>query len=268
MVGPADYHMHTSLCHHAEGHLREYVKVAAESGLTEMGFACHSPMREDFDDWRMSIGDLPRYLEMVAEAQDYGSTCGVTVRLGLEVDYLPGQDKWIEELSEMASWDYFIGSVHYLTDTLVVDHPDHLSQVHAAFTPEQVWERYWKLYVQAIRTGYFDIMAHPDLPKKFGTVPRGDLSHYYRPAIQALKESNTAYEINTAGLRKPIQAMYPAAEFVQLGAQEGILLVISSDAHAPAEVGADFDQAITLAKHAGYEQLAHFEKRSRYLLDF
>ena len=268
MTGLADYHMHTPLCRHATGHPEEYVHAAARIGLGEIGFACHSPMRTAFDDWRMPIEDFPCYLDMVAQARDLGAAHGVVVRLGLEIDYLPGHEPWIEELSQMAPWDYLIGSVHYLTESLAVDDPNHLSQVHATFTPQQVWETYWRLFAQAARTRFFDFMAHPDLPKKFGRVPQGDLSPYYRQAIEALKESDTAFEINTAGLRKPIQTPYPAPEFIRLGAKAGLPMVISSDAHAPSEVGAGFERAQSLARESGYAQLARFENRRRTLFDF
>ena len=201
------------------------------------------------------------------EARAHGETLGVTVRLGLEVDYLPGHDPWIGELTKMASWDYLIGSVHYLTTELVVDHPEHLSQMEKDYRPEQVWELYWELYERAIRTRLFDFMAHPDLPKKFGSVPGGDLSNYYAGSLIALHETGTAFEINTAGLRKPIGELYPAMGFLSLARQAGIPLVIGSDAHAPEEVGEGFDRAIAAAKDAGYSQLARFKQRERTLTD-
>jgi histidinol-phosphatase (PHP family) len=225
-------------------------------------------MMAEFDDWRMSIEDLPRYLEMVEEARVHGETVGVVVRLGLEVDYLPGHDPWIGELTKMASWDYLIGSVHYLTTDLVVDHPEHISQVEKHYSPEQVWELYWELYEKAIRTRLFDFMAHPDLPKKFGRLPQGDLSNYYAGSLIAMHETDTAYEINTAGLRKPIGEIYPAPEFLGLAKRAGIPLVIGSDAHAPDQVGGGFDAAVAAAKDAGYTQLARFNQRERTLADF
>ena len=53
MSWPADYHMHTPLCHHATGEPTEYAARAVELGIPEIGFSEHSPMpRDDFDDWR------------------------------------------------------------------------------------------------------------------------------------------------------------------------------------------------------------------------
>ena len=64
-----DYHTHTPLCKHAEGHPREYAAAARRLGLPELGLSDHSPMRERFDDWRMDWEEFPRYLEMVEEAR-------------------------------------------------------------------------------------------------------------------------------------------------------------------------------------------------------
>ncbi len=261
----ADYHMHTTLCHHAEGSPIDYVEQAHRVGLSEMGFACHSPMATDFDDWRMRREELPAYLSMVEAARRHGEQLGVTVRLGLEVDFLPGHESWIEELSGMADWDYLIGSVHYLTDSLVVDHPDHLSQLRD-LPEEEVWERYWDLFIEAAATGFFDLMAHPDLPKKFGMARPEDFISGYQLAVSVLRQMGVAYEINTAGWHKPIAEAYPALEFLQLGREAHLPLVISSDAHKPEDVGRDFARAADLAKLAGYQETARFEKRQVHLV--
>jgi hypothetical protein len=44
------------------------VQAARRAGLTEIGFADHNPTPGQFAAWRMSIEDLPRYLEMVEGA--------------------------------------------------------------------------------------------------------------------------------------------------------------------------------------------------------
>jgi histidinol-phosphatase (PHP family) len=257
---PPDYHTHTPLCKHATGHPREYAARAVELGLPELGFSDHSPMRTPFDDWRMEWEEFPRYLEMVEEARaDFPD---LPIRLGLEVDYLAGHEAWIEELSKAADFDYLIGAVHYIAPGWDVDNPKHLSRYTSAGA-EEVWTTYFDLYEKAIRTRLFDFMAHPDLPKKFGHRPEGDLRRFYAPVIQALTDTDTAFEINTAGLRKPVGELYPTLEFLQIARGAGVPLLINSDAHDPAEVGADFDKAIALAREAGYTESLRFEGRAR-----
>jgi histidinol-phosphatase (PHP family) len=47
-------------------------------------------------------------------------------------------------------------------------------------------------------------------------------------------------------------------EFLELARAAGVPLVISSDAHAPSEIGRDFSRAIEIARSAGYDELATF----------
>jgi len=256
----ADHHIHTPLCHHAQGTPAEYARAALERGIGEIGFSDHNPMPEQFDEWRMAIGDLPRYLEMVREAKEQFPQ--LPIRLGLECDFIAGHEAWIEELAGMAEWDYLIGSVHYIAPGWDVDNPKWIGR----FTErpvDEIWAMYWDAYEQCIRSGLFDFVAHPDLVKKFGYKPAGDLRKYYEPSIAAAAEKKVAIEINTAGLRKPAGEMYPSREFLQMASWAGIPLLINSDAHTPAEVGANFAEATALAKEVGYTQTVRFYKRMR-----
>jgi len=74
-----------------------------------------------------------------------------------------------------------------------------------------------------------------------------------------------AIEINTAGLRKPVGELYPGREFLEMAFAAGVPLLINSDAHAPGEVGANFAEAVALAKETGYTHTARFHKRRRSL---
>jgi histidinol-phosphatase (PHP family) len=257
-----DYHIHTTLCHHAVGEPIEYVQAARKAGLTEIGFADHNPMPEQFDEWRMSIQDLPRYLEMVEKV----GSAGFPIRLGLECDFIEGYESWIETLAGKAPWDYFIGSVHYIAPGWDVDNPKYLARFRE-FPVEDIWALYWKHYVRCIESGLFDFVAHPDLAKKFGYRPTGDLRRYYEPAIESMAARNVAFEINTAGLRKDAKEIYPALEFLQLAREAGVAMLINSDAHAPEEVGYKFDRARDLARQAGYSKVCRFEKRQRVEID-
>jgi histidinol-phosphatase (PHP family) len=72
-----------------------------------------------------------------------------------------------------------------------------------------------------------------------------------------------AFEINTAGLRKEAEEIYPALEFIELAREAGVAMLINSDAHAPEEVAYKFDLARDLARQAGYSKVCRFEKRRR-----
>jgi histidinol-phosphatase (PHP family) len=260
----ADYHMHTPLCRHAEGWPVDYAAAAIERGLDEIGFADHNPMPEHFDDWRMNLDDLPRYIDAVQQAREKFPS--LKIRLGLEVDYIAGREKWVEKLAKMADWDFFIGSVHYIAPGWDVDNPKWIGRF-TEMPVAEIWAMYWKAYEQCIRTQLFDFVAHPDLVKKFGFKPAGDLRKFYEPSIVALAEKNGAFEINTAGLRKPVGELYPDAAFLKMAREADVPLLINSDAHAPQEVGADFEKAVAAAREAGYTQTVRLNKRERSFVE-
>ena len=264
---PADYHMHTPLCGHATGAPAEYAEVASRRGLDEIGFSDHNPMRENFDAWRMKIAEFPRYLEMVEETR--AAFAGrLPVKLGLECDYLEDGEGWVEELSSLAPFDYLIGSVHYIAPDWAVDDPDPkwAEKWRDPAALDGIWKTYFDLYSRCIRSGLFDILAHPDLVKKFGHRPEGDLRRYYEPAVEAARDSGVVFELSTAGLRKPCAEMYPAREFLEMARLAEVPLVISSDAHRPEEVGDRFDSAVALAKEVGYTHTVRFDRRERTMV--
>jgi histidinol-phosphatase (PHP family) len=234
------------------------VKHGIASGLSEIGFSDHNPMSTQFDDWRMAPDELPAYLQLVEEARaDFPD---FPIRLGLECDFIPGQEDHLRALATQADWDYLIGAVHYIRDDWDVDNP-FKRDLWKQLPVEEIWTRYFKLYTQAIHSGHFDFMAHPDLVKKFGDRPEGDLKPFYTESLDALADCGIALELNTAGLRKEVKEMYPSREFLEMAFTRNIPILINSDAHRPDEVAAGFDLALDLARSVGYRHLTRFEKR-------
>ena len=249
---PPDYHMHTPLCRHAAGEPVDYARRAVELGFTEIGFSDHSPMaRDDFDNWRMFNSQLDEYVEKVRRAQREFPQ--LTIRLALEVDYLPGQEQWIRDLAARHPWDYFIGSVHYVSESWAIDDPSKLSEWkhRDAF---EVWSVYFDWLTRAAETGLFEIIGHADLPKKFGHRPTKDCTPLYERFLTAAKKHNCAIELNTAGLRKDCKEIYPSREILQLAFSKGVPITFGSDAHKPEEVGMNFAEAIQLARSVGYTE--------------
>jgi histidinol-phosphatase (PHP family) len=260
-----DLHTHTPLCFHAEGWPTELALAAKKSNCSGIGFSDHSPMPQFFDSWRMLIDDLPRYLDEVEIAR--AEHPGFPIFLGLEVDFMPGQERWIEKIARMAPWDYLIGSVHYIQSDWAIDDPAYVgSSRWAGSGTEEIWDLYFTHYEACIRSGLFDFCAHPDLPKKFGHRPSGDLRRYYEPIAQAAADMQISLEINTAGLRNPASEIYPSADFLTAMHQAGVSTLINSDAHRPEHVAYAFDQAHALAQQVGYRELATYVRRERKMV--
>lgn len=253
--------MHTPLCRHATGEPTELAAQALRIGLTEIGFSEHSPMpRDDFDDWRMKAADLDTYAARVEQARrDHPN---LVIKLALEVDYLPGYEDWIRDLAARHPWDYFIGSVHYISESWAIDNPAQLAEWKNR-EPLEVWTAYFERLTLAAESGLFDIIGHVDLCKKFAIYPRQDCTPLFTRFLQAVKRGGLAIELNTAGLRKECKEIYPSPRLVHLAAQGGVPITFGSDAHAPNEVGLNFAEAVQLARSAGYTHCCRFTQRQR-----
>lgn len=264
MALPSDYHMHTPLCRHAVGEPDEYARRALELGFTEIGFSDHSPMRQDhFDEWRMNFSDLADYVAKVRRAQ--ANFPQLQIRLALEVDFFPGGEAWVRELAGLHPWDYFIGSVHYVSDDWAIDDPKKISEWKNRDSQE-VWRIYFDRLAMAAESGLFEIIGHADLPKKFGHRPPENAAPLYAKFLNAAKKSGCAMELNTAGLRKDCREIYPNPELVRLAFENDVPITFGSDSHAPGEVGMNFAQAIELARSAGYTKTCRFHGRRRQIV--
>ncbi len=261
MALPADYHTHTPLCRHATGEPSELAAQALKRGLKEIGFSDHNPMpRDDFDDWRMKLSELDDYVARVEQTRrDHPD---LSIKLALEVDYVPGGEDWVRDLGARHPWDYFIGSVHYVADSWAVDNPAAISEWEKR-DPLEVWTLYFERLTAAADSGLFDILGHVDLCKKFGIYPKADCTRLFQNFLQAAKRRGAAIELNTAGLRKDCKEIYPSPRILHLAAQLRVPITFGSDAHAPKEVGLHFAEAVQLAHSAGYTHYCRFTQRKR-----
>jgi histidinol-phosphatase (PHP family) len=268
-----DYHVHlrpdgvgeTFAAAFNDANVERYREAADAAGIAELGVSEHIHRFQqslaiwDHPFWReQALDDIYVYCEFVRECTD--------LRLGLEVDFVPGREDRTQSLIERCELDYVVGSVHFL-GSLAVDF-ERFDIWGGAQSPEDVWRRYFETLAEAARSGLFDILAHPDLVKMWGgarPVPTGDLRRYYEPALEAIADSGIAVEVSTAGLRKPVGEIYPAPAFLAGALEAGAPIALSSDAHVPQDVGYAYDQALELLAGLGVSELAVFERRQRRL---
>jgi histidinol-phosphatase (PHP family) len=259
-----DYHMHTPRCHHATGSVRDYAEAALRIGLTEIGMSDHSPMPGGFDkQWRMDRSELPDYLGEVEAVRD-AFAGRLTVRIGLEADFHPGSEAYVQDMIDGYPWDYVIGSVHYLGDW-GFDNPDNLDDWNGRDV-EQAYCDYFAAVAASAATGMFDIIGHPDLIKKFGHRPPPGSRRVLaaeEAMLDAVLASGTALEISSAGLRKPVGEVYPHGRMLALAAERGIPFAFGSDAHTPGEVGHAMDTCLGMLAACGIHEVVRFEKRQR-----
>lgn len=266
MRGLPDYHVHTFRCGHAGGKSRDFVLRGIERGLSEIAFTDHIPLYflpESERDPKLAMreDELEGYVREVEELRDEFAG-RIAVRLGLEADYAEGREDELARWLSRADWDLVLGSVHRVAGGWI-DDPGTSPLRFAQEGAESLYDEYYRLLARAARTGFFDVLAHFDLPKKFGHRPDKPRAEAERRAIAAAKESGCAVEISSAGLRKPVGEAYPEPRLLREIVAAGIPITFSSDAHAPAEVGWGFERTLELARGAGAREYVTFARRRR-----
>ncbi len=220
--------------------------------------------RDDFDDWRMKASELDLYVAKVEQARREHP--GLSIKLALEVDFLPGYEDWVRDLASRHRWDYFIGSVHYISPSWAIDNPIQLSE-WKKHDPFEVWTAYFERLTSAAESKLFDIIGHADLCKKFCFYPEQDCTHLFTRFLEAARRNDVAIELNTAGLRKECKEIYPSPTILQMAARSGVAITFGSDAHAAGEVGLNLAEAVQLARGAGYTHCVRFTQRRRETLE-
>jgi histidinol-phosphatase (PHP family) len=267
-----DYHVHlrpdepgtTAERYFTAANAQRYREAAAERGISELGVAEHVYRFEQaLAVWRHPYwtdnahDDLDAYCAFVREETD--------LKLGIEADFIPGREERMRDLLEAREWDYVVGSIHFLGDG-AIDYAKY-DVWTSGRDADEVWSTYFRWLGELAATQMFDILAHPDLVKIWGPAdpqrpwPEKDLRFYYDLAMEQIAESGIAVEVSTAGLRKPVGDIYPDRAFLEMVADAGNPVALSSDAHTPDILGHEYERAVELLADVGITELAVFEGR-------
>ena len=272
LILPPDYHNHSVYCGHATGTVEEMVQAALKKGFSEIGFAEHHPYPEHFSvdvpDCVVPGQKWPLFLNDVRSVQEkYGNR--IEIRLGAEIDFLPGTVADYRQRLQEQSFDYVFGSVHVLEGVVVDYEPAYLdSHIESLGGETGVWQRYWDALESLIRSDLCDIVSHLDLPKKFG-LGYPDSLDWDRvvSVLSCIKEMNKTLEINMGGIdRSVLREPYPGQAILEKAFEMGIDILIGSDAHKPDQVGRHFKHALQVLDSIGWSYLTVFSARQKSFL--
>lgn len=241
----ANYHTHTWRCNHAVPGEELYVTNAVKRGLRELGFSDHSPYafpkyyRSGF---RMGMDQLEDYVQTVRGFQErYRGV--IQIHLGFELEYYPAYfDQTLSRLRE-------IGGCYLLLGQHFVGSEIHEHYCGAPTGNPEVLKRYCFQVMEAMNTGLFTYLAHPELIHFLG-----DRKLYLEQLRQVVREAKSCampLEINLLGLAEGRH--YPARDFWEMAAQEDCPVILGCDAHSPAALLDTHAErkALALAKELG-----------------
>jgi histidinol-phosphatase (PHP family) len=258
----ADHHMHTPLCKHATGPVEAYVERGIALGLSAVGFADHNPLPHGRGaDVRMAESELDGYVRSVLDLRaKYRGR--IQVLLGIEMDYVEGLEPYLERQVARYPWDYVIGAIHYLgRECRISSWPREFEG-----DTSSLYARYFELMRKMVRSGLCDIVAHFDVPKRSRRLPGIREMEDIANTLQEIQRAKLCLEINTSGFRHPelpSPQPYPDWPMIDQALALGIPLVISSDAHAPDQVGLKFAEVGDYLKQRGCQRLPSFRRRRR-----
>lgn len=234
----SNYHTHTYLCKHAIGYPIDYVKKAIQLGYKEIAITDHGPLIDEiisnFYTRRMSYKQYyDFYLKELEEAKYYSNK--IKVLKGIEIEYFENMtDNYKSFLKDL---DILVLGQHYF-----FYNGKYLS-VYSRLSDDEI-KIYGQIVIQAMKTGFFKIIAHPDIycyTRKWDNV----CEEVAKKIIDASKKYNVYLEFNVNGIRNDkeknrvknengnLNFSYPRYEFFKLVKEANIEVIINDDAHNP-----------------------------------
>lgn len=257
-----DYHVHTSLCNHANGTMEQYVQSAAAAGLREICFLDHLTLHENGKHLSMSPADVPIYFH-AARHLSHVYRDRITVKVGLEVDMDPAHTQQIIDTIAPFSFDVIGGSIHFINDINIVS-----SQGADAGRERMRIAELCEIYLEKIDamldTDIIDFVCHLDVTKKFGRGTPDGFVYKYDEILSKIRYKDLAVELNTSGRNHGASEFYPSPRLLAMCREKGIPVTLGSDAHSPSSVGRHYDKAIDMLRAIGYTSVSAFTRRQRY----
>ncbi|MGP1576078.1 MAG: PHP domain-containing protein [Treponema sp.] len=247
----SSFHTHTYLCNHAEGSPLDYIFQAETESCSALGFSDHCPYPHN-DIWpfcRMQADQLPFYKELIEETKKYAS---FPVYFGFECEWEPQYASWFQDtLIGRYGAEYLVLGSHWYPVRGEYQYVVEIADKHTL-------HRYIDFTIEAMQSGLFSFLAHPDLFLSNRTVIDADCIACADALIDAANAENMPLEINGYGLFKPkiernygLDYRYPVGIFWERAAAKNAQIICNSDAHETGHVIAGTRKAFEYAARLG-----------------
>ena len=267
-----NYHTHTRF---SDGFAdpEEYIREAIRQGMPALGFSEHAPLPFDVS-WTLKDVDVEYYCKYINDLKrKYADR--ISIRLGLEIDYIPGVSSPRDQKYDKIGLDYRIGSVHFvgqfesgdywgIDSSKVVKFTTGLEEIYNGDIRKVVHEYYHRIRLMT-QTQCPDIIGHFDLIKMNGLDRYFDEKEkWYQnevlETVQVIAGSPAIIEVNTGGIaRERIPDIYPSAWILERCRELSFPVILGSDAHKPEQITGGFEFAAGVLKRMGYEEVCIFK---------
>lgn len=219
-----NYHTHTFLCGHAGGSVEDYVKAAVDNGFEALGMSDHFAAPISTDSPYINFNTLKsQYLKSIYDARDkYGDP--IKILSAVEIEYFDGHSDYYKDLLKVL--DYIVMGQHeYIYNGV------HCNSFEDGVTEDAViW--YFKSVRHGLKTGFFSILAHPDLIFYRKPDITKKIETEFENTVRTAVDFGVALELNANGIRSHA-FRYPTDLFIELCQKHNAKVVVSSDCHSP-----------------------------------
>lgn len=260
------YNLHThSNFSDGKSEMEEMVLDAISKNLKVIGITDHSPM--PFEN-RVSLKKerINDYIAEVKRLKDKYKD-QINVRLGMEMEYIPGMSEDFQSVRENLGLEYLIGSVHlvekdgalwFIDGAKIEPYDEGLDKIFHGDIKAGV-KRFFEQSNMMIENEKFEIIGH------FDKIKMNNKGRYFQESdkwyrdllfetLDLIKQKNLIVEVNTRGMYKGrYDGFYPSEWLFPFLKEMRIPVIISSDGHLAGEVSGCFEQADKALSGAGIE---------------
>jgi histidinol-phosphatase (PHP family) len=172
-TGLVDYHIHSTFSYDGRSSINDLCERAVELKFREIGFSEHV----DFDPSDKGFGffNNDKYESAVKKTQQLFKD-KLVIRRGVEIDYQTRFENQIRDWIRGKSFDFVIGSVHYIQGEIIDQH------LLAKRSLKEVYEKYFAEVQNSIDCCLFNIAGHLDVVRKYAS-------------DQIIRRRNTEYQM-------------------------------------------------------------------------
>lgn len=258
-----NYHSHCSFCD-GKAPAEDFVKSAIVAGFSSYGVSSHAPLPFETR-WTLKKELVPDYLEEINRLKvKYRND--IELYVGMEIDYLNGEQNPAMDYFQQLPLDYRIGSVHLVytpageiidTDTTPDNFKRFLENDFQGDLKRMVLT-YFEASMRMVETGGFDFVGHADKISYNASLCDSSVTEqvWYKQQLMAyfalIREKGIMVELNTKAFGKK-GFFFPNAKNIHLLKELDIPVLVNSDAHLPELVNDNRMLALSLLKEAGYK---------------
>ena len=194
----------------------------------------------------------------------------MTLAFGIELGVYPGMYETAEYILGLYPYDFVVGACHFSRQGKSLARTDYTAL--SRDETHKLLSEYFEDMLELARWGKFDSLAHITYPTRWAMKWGLHLSvDPYREIIdeilRVLVNFQKALEVNTSGLRGPLEQTLPPKWVVERYKEMGgELITIGSDAHNSDYIGHGLSQAMEMLAGVGYKYFAFYRERKPIML--